>query len=244
MAEGVKKILEVIKYRDYLKTYDLNEETARWQNIEELLTSITQYSLDDEHPSYSSFLQSISLYTDTTSDDFKNKDENAVSLMTIHFAKGTEYKVVFIVGMYEGTFPNNRCEGNEEERRIAFVGFTRAKEHLYLCSSHGVSFNGSDEPSSFISEINPSSIEKKKSSLSSNSNADLSWFDSQKPQRFDNQYNNFSIDFKVGDTIVHTVFGMGQIVEVDGDYIVVVFKKPYGKKTLNAHHKAIKRVKN
>ena len=244
LAEGVKKILEVIKYRDYLKTYDLNEETARWQNIEELLTSITQYSLDDEHPSYSSFLQSISLYTDTTSDDFKNKDENAVSLMTIHFAKGTEYKVVFIVGMYEGTFPNNRCEGNEEERRIAFVGFTRAKEHLYLCSSHGVSFNGSDEPSSFISEINPSSIEKKKSSLSSNSNADLSWFDSQKPQRFDNQYNNFSIDFKVGDTIVHTVFGMGQIIEVDGDYIVVVFKKPYGKKTLNAHHKAIKRVKN
>ena len=244
LAEGVKKILEVIKYRDYLKTYDLNEETARWQNIEELLTSITQYSLDDEHPSYSSFLQSISLYTDTTSDDFKNKDENAVSLMTIHFAKGTEYKVVFIIGMYEGTFPNNRCEGNEEERRIAFVGFTRAKEHLYLCSSHGVSFNGSDEPSSFISEINPSSIEKKKSSLSSNSNADLSWFDSQKPQRFDNQYNNFSIDFKVGDTIVHTVFGMGQIVEVDGDYIVVVFKKPYGKKTLNAHHKAIKRVKN
>ena len=244
LAEGVKKILEVIKYRDYLKTYDLNEETARWQNIEELLTSITQYSLDDEHPSYSSFLQSISLYTDTTSDDFKNKDENAVSLMTIHFAKGTEYKVVFIVGMYEGTFPNNRCEGNEEERRIAFVGFTRAKEHLYLCSSHGVSFNGSDEPSSFISEINPSSIEKKKSSLSSNSNADLSWFDSQKPQHFDNQYNNFSIDFKVGDTIVHTVFGMGQIVEVDGDYIVVVFKKPYGKKTLNAHHKAIKRVKN
>ena len=244
LAEGIKKILEVIKYRDYLKTYDLNEETARWQNIEELLTSITQYSLDDEHPSYSSFLQSISLYTDTTSDDFKNKDENAVSLMTIHFAKGTEYKVVFIVGMYEGTFPNNRCEGNEEERRIAFVGFTRAKEHLYLCSSHGVSFNGSDEPSSFISEINPSSIEKKKSSLSSNSNADLSWFDSQKPQRFDNQYNNFSIDFKVGDTIVHTVFGMGQIVEVDGDYIVVVFKKPYGKKTLNAHHKAIKRVKN
>ena len=244
LAEGVKKILEVIKYRDYLKTYDLNEETARWQNIEELLTSITQYSLDDEHPSYSSFLQSISLYTDTTSDDFKNKDENAVSLMTIHFAKGTEYKVVFIVGMYEGTFPNNRCEGNEEERRIAFVGFTRAKEHLYLCSSHGVSFNGSDEPSSFISEINPSSIEKKKSSLSSNSNADLSWFDSQKPQRFDNQYNNFLIDFKVGDTIVHTVFGMGQIVEVDGDYIVVVFKKPYGKKTLNAHHKAIKRVKN
>ena len=244
LAEGVKKILEVIKYRDYLKTYDLNEETARWQNIEELLTSITQYSLDDEHPSYSSFLQSISLYTDTTSDDFKNKDENAVSLVTIHFAKGTEYKVVFIVGMYEGTFPNNRCEGNEEERRIAFVGFTRAKEHLYLCSSHGVSFNGSDEPSSFISEINPSSIEKKKSSLSSNSNADLSWFDSQKPQRFDNQYNNFSIDFKVGDTIVHTVFGMGQIVEVDGDYIVVVFKKPYGKKTLNAHHKAIKRVKN
>ena len=244
LAEGVKKILEVIKYRDYLKTYDLNEETARWQNIEELLTSITQYSLDDEHPSYSSFLQSISLYTDTTSDDFKNKDENTVSLMTIHFAKGTEYKVVFIVGMYEGTFPNNRCEGNEEERRIAFVGFTRAKEHLYLCSSHGVSFNGSDEPSSFISEINPSSIEKKKSSLSSNSNADLSWFDSQKPQRFDNQYNNFSIDFKIGDTIVHTVFGMGQIVEVDGDYIVVVFKKPYGKKTLNAHHKAIKRVKN
>lgn len=244
LAEGVKKILEVIKYRDYLKTYDLNEETARWQNIEELLTSITQYSLDDEHPSYSSFLQSISLYTDTTSDDFKNKDENVVSLMTIHFAKGTEYKVVFIVGMYEGTFPNNRCEGNEEERRIAFVGFTRAKEHLYLCSSHGVSFNGSDEPSSFIGEINPSSIEKKKSSLSSNSNADLSWFDSQKPQRFDNQYNNFSIDFKVGDTIVHTVFGMGQIVEVDGDYIVVVFKKPYGKKTLNAHHKAIKRVKN
>ena len=244
LAEGIKKILEVIKYRDYLKTYDLNEETARWQNIEELLTSITQYSLDDEHPSYSSFLQSISLYTDTTSDDFKNKDENAVSLMTIHFAKGTEYKVVFIVGMYEGTFPNNRCEGNEEERRIAFVGFTRAKEHLYLCSSHGVSFNGSDEPSSFISEINPSSIEKKKSSLSSNSNADLSWFDSQKPQRFDNQYNNFSVDFKVGDTIVHTVFGMGQIVEVDGDYIVVVFKKPYGKKTLNAHHKAIKRVKN
>ena len=244
LAEGVKKILEVIKYRDYLKTYDLNEEPARWQNIEALLTSITQYSLDDEHPSYSSFLQSISLYTDTTSDDFKNKDENAVSLMTIHFAKGTEYKVVFIVGMYEGTFPNNRCEGNEEERRIAFVGFTRAKEHLYLCSSHGVSFNGSDEPSSFISEINPSSIEKKKSSLSSNSNADLSWFDSQKPQRFDNQYNNFSIDFKVGDTIVHTVFGMGQIIEVDGDYIVVVFKKPYGKKTLNAHHKAIKRVKN
>ena len=166
--------------------------------------------------------------------------------MTIHYAKGTEYPVVFIVGLSDHLEIFNPCTRqieyrfkeniDEEERRIYFVGMTRAKEKLYLA--------GSFEKSQIITEIGWKYIDNAETTYKSISSADLQWYDSKKDYDPKKMYEKKSTQFMIGDQVVHTTFGAGVVVEVDGDYITILFKAPYGKKVIIGSHIALKRLKN
>lgn len=149
---------EVLTYTNYLKLYDENdpEDRSRLENIKELR------SVAIEFPNIVDFLENIALveqeYVPDTKD--KNAEKNAITLMTIHSAKGLEFKMVFLIGMEEGLFPHAQSilesESIEEERRLAYVGITRAKEKLYLTFARRRLFFGqrvTNSVSRFIFEL-------------------------------------------------------------------------------------------
>ena len=248
IADTVMQIIRLTNYEQYLNSFETtNEAESRMDNIRELINSIKEFETNNSNATIDEFIQSIALYTDTSSNDVKNKDEHDnVSLMTIHFAKGTEYKAIFIAGLYEGVFPNSKSIDirGEEERRIAFVGITRAKQYLFVSSNTGKSFMGNNYPSSFINEMGKQNLEKISSYYQSTSSADIEWYDSHKIEDYQNMYEQKQVQYNVGDTIVHTVFGTGIVVEVNNDILSIMFKKPYGLKQIIATHKSLKLLKN
>ena len=152
-------------YATMLETKNTVEDRTRLENIRELLTSIRGYmeNAGDEEP-LAGFLDEIALYTDLDNHD---PDEDCVTMMTMHSAKGLEFPVVFLVGAEEGIFPGVRAIGEqeemEEERRLCYVAMTRAKEKLYLTCAHQRMLFGrtsSNRPSRFVSEIPEAYLER------------------------------------------------------------------------------------
>ena len=248
ISETVDKIIKLTKYEEYLNSFETAEEADnRMDNINELISSIKEFESNNQEASIDEFIQSIALYTDSSSNDVKNKEEHDnVSLMTVHFAKGTEYKVIFLAGLYEGVFPNAKAgtERIEEERRIAFVGITRAREHLFISSNTGKTFMRENYPSSFIMEMGKQNLQKIASYYTATSGADLEWYDSKHPTNYKDMYEQKDVNYSIGDTVVHTIFGAGIIIEIQGEILSIMFKKPYGLKQIIATHKSLKRVRN
>jgi len=156
----LQEVLEKTKYLDFLHE-DIETYDDRVNNIKELSSMFIKYEEESEDANLSEFLEDVALISDI---DSYNEDEDAVVLMTLHSAKGLEFPVVFIPGMEEGIFPGNQSMFNEEdleeERRLAYVGITRAKKKLYLISSQQRMLYGQTSrnmPSRFLREI-PSSV--------------------------------------------------------------------------------------
>jgi DNA helicase-2/ATP-dependent DNA helicase PcrA len=171
ISETIKKIVDKVKYQEYLNSLDFED---RIENIHELISSIEIYEKENADNSIEHYLQEIALYTDN---EDKKKGKNSVSLMTIHAAKGTEFNVVFITAFNEGVMPPNELNRDiniSEERRVAYVGITRAMQHLYITSSNGMTFNGKSSPSRFINEIGLNNFKHHEHQHESISNADLS----------------------------------------------------------------------
>ena len=150
---------DVITETGYMASLDLDKETAeeRKQNVMELLANLVRYMEENEGGTLTGFLEEVALMTDI---DNYNAESESVSLMTLHSAKGLEFPVVFIVGMEEGLFPGNQVMYDpseiEEERRLCYVGITRAKEKLYITNARTRMIYGNTSltrPSRFISEI-------------------------------------------------------------------------------------------
>lgn len=162
IQELVEDMLEEIRYHDYLIDSETPEEVAaREENIDELISKIVSYEdeCEDEKPSLSGFLEEVALVA-----DIDNLDENSnhVKMMTIHSAKGLEFPIVFITGMEDGLFPSymsivgDDYDEIEEERRLCYVGITRAKEELYLSSARVRMVRGEtqyNKISRFVKEI-------------------------------------------------------------------------------------------
>jgi DNA helicase-2/ATP-dependent DNA helicase PcrA len=141
-----------------------DESRTRAENVQELRTSISDYMEGNESPSLADYLANVALFTDLDNHDDKG---NYVVLMTIHSAKGLEFPRVFVAGMEEGIFPGLRAIGEpdemEEERRLCYVAFTRAKETLVLTCAHMRMLFGrtsSNRPSRFTDEIPPDCLER------------------------------------------------------------------------------------
>ena len=156
VPELIEAVLERSGYQEALVAERTIEAQGRLENLQELVGVGREYLEQAEEPSLSGFLQEISLYSDQ---DAIRGEQSLVTLMTIHNAKGLEFKAVFVIGMEEGIFPHMRSieeQGVEEERRLAYVGMTRAEERLVLTHATSRSLWGSrtfNLPSRFLDEL-------------------------------------------------------------------------------------------
>lgn len=163
VTELTEKVLELSRYRMELQRENTLEAKARIENIDEFLSVTIDFEQRNEDKSLVAFLTDLALIADIDSmnkEEEEEKADDAIVLMTMHSAKGLEFPVVFIIGMEESVFPHSRAladnEELEEERRLAYVGITRAEERLYLtCARMRTLFGrtGMNQPSRFLEEI-------------------------------------------------------------------------------------------
>lgn len=239
----LQEVLDVTKYLDYLQEEPETYED-RVNNIKELSSMFIKYEEESEDANLSEFLEDVALISDI---DSYNEDEDAVVLMTLHSAKGLEFPVVFIPGMEEGIFPGNQSmfseEDLEEERRLAYVGITRAKKKLYLISSQQRMLYGQTSrnmPSRFLREIPSSVIDDQsvvarrstgfttprtayanasRNELGHSSHNKIGTYtqSSSSAHKFGqagNAAQKNNIDFKIGDTVSHKSFGTGTVLTI------------------------------
>ena len=181
------------------------------------------------------FLEEVSLIADIS--EHRDTDD-VVTLMTIHSAKGLEFEAVFLIGMEEGIFPHSNAfleeGGLEEERRLCYVGITRAKQQLFISNAKRRILYGKETtnlPSRFISEIDQELLDIPNTSLHE-----------QNIIKKEEMYNNEDIDYKCGDVVMHTIYGRGVVVELLGDFINVAFAKNYGIRKLMKNHKSLRKL--
>lgn len=243
----LKNVIDIIidetGYKDMLKLED--EEHDRLNNILEFKTVLKETDEIEEGDNFAKLeklLYDLSLRTDSDDDDMEKDD--CVRLTTYHQAKGLEFKNVFMVAMEEGIFPSDYHQDDldlEEERRICYVGITRAKRKLYLTCAENRFLFGSQrnmEPSRYIKEMGKEllkNISKGYQSFEYNKPKTTLKILEDKPILEENK----DIDFKIGDKINHKVFGDGLVVKVEGDVIHVAFKMPTGIKKLKGNHPSI-----
>ncbi|MEA2113748.1 MAG: UvrD-helicase domain-containing protein [Patescibacteria group bacterium] len=167
LTKLIQIIIEKIQYENYIKDSSLSKEDGekRWENIQELFTIAGKYDLFEKEKGLEKFLEELTLLTG--GDEVENK-KNIINLMTIHCAKGLEFPVVFIVGCEEGIFPHSRSllnsEQMEEERRLCYVGLTRAKQKAYLTFAARRRLYGQtmvNPPSRFVLDIPKELVEYK-----------------------------------------------------------------------------------
>ncbi len=245
----VVEVMKAVQYQDYLDRIDHKTVSNKMEYLEELLNAMETYMNRNPKWSLTKYLQDITLYI---SSDDKNNNKNTVSLMTVHTSKGLEFKYVFIVGFNEDIFPsrkNNSPEALEEERRLAYVALTRAKEMLYMSASgdYSVRLQRTNVPSSFLYEIGMEHLSVMKGKINVVSDHDGIWFNSKDPDSFEIMKGCLNLDqkentYKVGDQIVHTIFGYGIVIAVRDKFITVEFDSKFGTKELIFNHKTIKRV--
>ncbi len=253
----LKKLLEDTKYLEYL---DEDRETAedRRNNIGELSSMFIKYEEEDEDITVADFLEDVSLISDI---DSYNESDDSVVLMTLHSAKGLEFPIVFICGMEEGIFPSSQSsystEGLEEERRLAYVGITRAKEKLYLTKANQrllYGFTDRNQASRFIDEIPQDIIENVKEedifneymkNVLEKSSPNKPFLEGNKKQVTNKKKKHAQTDFKVGDAVQHKTFGKGVVLskkEMGNDILLEIAFEKVGTKKIMAYYSGLEKA--
>jgi DNA helicase II / ATP-dependent DNA helicase PcrA len=221
----IKAIIDTTKYLDFVDDGTPQGE-SRKENVQELLSVAEEYN----DLGVDGFLEEVALLSDVDNADFAS---DAVTLMTLHAAKGLEFPVVFMVGMEETVFPHSRAlydqSEMEEERRLCYVGMTRAKEELYLLhATSRMLYGGSQHnpPSRFLSEIDGQTVND-----SFIKEADMiGWAEKASSPLSDEP--RYVPEINEGDGVRHQLFGVGTVLEMDGDTATIYFKGK-GTKKLN-----------
>jgi DNA helicase-2/ATP-dependent DNA helicase PcrA len=222
LAELIELIIKRFGYLDYLDDGTAASED-RQANVKELVSDAKdRYDLN-----LAGYLEEIALVSDLDSTD---DSASAVTLMTLHAAKGLEFPVVFMIGMEESIFPHSRAlydqSEMEEERRLCYVGMTRAREELFLSSSSSRLIFGNRQynpPSRFLADIDSTDVAPM---LSGGSNE---YYAADEPRIVMDD----ELDLSIGDQVKHQLFGVGRVVEIDGTTISVAFNGK-GVKKLNS----------
>jgi DNA helicase-2/ATP-dependent DNA helicase PcrA len=257
LREFVEGVVALSGLEAALKADGSEDARARIENIHELFGVVQEFEEQHEEPTLGDLLEWIALRSDL---DSLAEGDRAVTLMTLHTAKGLEYPVVFIIGMEDGIFPhvNSMFEpaGMQEERRLAYVGITRARERLFLTHAYQRMLYGATQhnpPSTFIREIPEEHIVSTGVGSAGFDRAARSRGDRyartgwREPQRSDDGGRVFGAgggrreavqppasSYTAGDNVEHKTFGRGVVLEVKGDKLVIVFAEPTGTKTLLA----------
>ena len=231
LTELIDEVLERSGMKKELESSKALEDEIRLENLMEVKSITASFEERTGSANLGDFLEEVSLIADISN---HTEDGDVVTLMTLHSAKGLEFPVVFLVGMEEGLFPHNMSlmENNlEEERRLCYVGITRAKERLYLTNTKRRMLYGKENmniPSRFISEIDEKLIEK------------IGPKEENKVIDKKQMYTNDNNDITEGSIISHEQYGTGVVVKCDGSLISVAFKT--GIKKLMKNHKSIKKI--
>jgi DNA helicase-2/ATP-dependent DNA helicase PcrA len=230
---------------DALRAERTIESEGRIENLEELVSVAREYEATAEEPSVEEFLQQVALFSEQ--DNLKS-DEGIVTLMTIHNAKGLEFPVVFLLGMEDGVFPHMRSieAGDvEEERRLAYVGITRAKQKLYLTYARRRSLYGGSEwnlPSRFLDEIPAELAERQQSQQQTFGRPApaTNWADA--PNAPTRREPTPGATFRIGEDVVHARFGDGVVTGVEpGGVVMVRFASDGSEKKLMADYAPLKK---
>ena len=228
LTELIDYILDKTGIKKELESENSVDAEIRLENLEEFKSITKNFEEAYGLASLEDFLAEISLVADIE----EHKDNpNTVTLMTIHSAKGLEFDYVFVVGLEEGIFPHNNSifEGNiEEERRLCYVAITRASKKLWLINTNERMLYGErnrNNPSRFIKEIDPEYLETD-AVLGYNKGSDI----------------DTDAEYKVGEHIMHDIYGEGVVVSLSDSIVTVAFPHPYGIKSLMKGHKSIKKV--
>ena len=214
VAELVQRVLEQSGYLEALEAERTIEAQGRIENLQELVGVAREYQETAEEPSLSHFLQEISLYSDQ---DAIRGEESLVTLMTLHNAKGLEFRAVYLIGMEEGIFPHARSieeQGVEEERRLCYVGMTRAKELLTLTHASSRSLwgaRGYNLPSRFLDEL-PGQVERDRLRPAS-----WSQYGAQEVAPRENVPT-----LSTGDSVRHGTLGEGVVTQIEPGGVITV----------------------
>jgi DNA helicase-2/ATP-dependent DNA helicase PcrA len=256
LGEWSRVLVDELGILQMFKEEQTPDALSRWENVQELLSAISEYEAEHPDGTLESFLEEVSLVSDI---DMWEGGHNAVTLMTLHASKGLEFPVVFIAGLEEGLLPfyNSPIENAdlEEERRLFYVGITRAQQKLYITYTR-LRYRFGDvsypQPSRFLYELGNENIEqvhthlqnvphtgnlfhdngKKKSARRSFANDSIEHFDEMPSYE---QESQVEWKLKRGGFVRHEVFGKGKILEISGKgemQKVVVYFEQYGTKQL------------
>ena len=234
-SELLIELIGKINYYEELKKEGEFKAQSKIENIKELILAVQEFEENNEDKSLTAFLEYVALITDI---DLYKREEDVVTVMTLHSAKGLEFPVVFITGFEEGIFPHSRSlnsrEELEEERRLCYVGITRAKERLYLTYAWRRNLNGNtlfNSVSRFISEI-PKHLKEK---------ADIE--KGEEIPSLDNRRKK--IEVAVGDKIRHVDWGIGIIlnkIDTENDIFITVDFESVGLKKLSVNFAPLEKV--
>lgn len=248
LTEFIDYVIDKSGMKESLTSEKSLENDLRLDNLEEFKSVTASFEERTGSVNLSDFLEEISLVADISE---HKEEKDAVTLMTIHSAKGLEFDCVFLCGMEEGIFPHQNSFGSdaeiEEERRLCYVGITRARKVLYLTNAHSRILYGREQvnpPSRFIKEIDKDLLDVKVKSMG------LEHLRSKnvgKIPTFSNKssfYNNDgeSLEFKVGDHLMHSLYGRGTIVAMDNTFYTVAFSSRFGIKKIMKNFKGIRKV--
>ena len=241
VGDLLEETLTETGYTDALKAERTIEAEGRLENLEELVSVAREYDAQADEPSVEEFLQQVALFSEQ---DNLTDEQGIVTLMTLHNAKGLEYPVVFMIGMEDGVFPHMRSieAGDiEEERRLCYVGITRAMRNLYLTHARTRAMYGGREwnvPSRFLAEI-PAGLtdqeEREGPSITS-------WSEGGAGQTAPAPRNE-GATFNVGDDVIHAAFGEGVVIGAEpGGVVVVRFRGDGSERKLMADYAPLKKA--
>ena len=235
LTELIELILEETGIKEEYENENNLESELRLENLEEFKSITKTFEERTGSVSLADFLEEVSLIADISE---HQEQDDVVTLMTVHSAKGLEFSVVFLIGMEDGIFPHQNSfsnDGLEEERRLCYVGITRAKEKLFISNAKRRMLYGKDvinPPSRFIKEITPELLEVDNEKM----------LPEEQINKEELYHKEGEVEFKDGDIIMHTIYGRGVVTSVKGDFITVAFAKNFGIRKLLKNHKSIKKI--
>jgi ATP-dependent DNA helicase UvrD/PcrA len=218
VPELIEEVLARSGYLESLEAERTIEAQGRIENLQELVSVAREWREQAEEPSLSAFLQEVSLYSDQ---DAIRGDGSLVTLMTLHNAKGLEFRAVYLIGMEEGIFPHSRSieeQGIEEERRLCYVGMTRAQERLTLLhASSRMLYGGRNHnlPSRFLDELPDAHVERDRL-------RPTSWSGYGAPRQSQIAPREDVPDLSTGDSVRHSTLGEGVVVRIEAGGLVTV----------------------
>ena len=271
VTELVEEVLDKTGYRDMLKSEKSLEAQSRLENIDEFLSVTKNFEEKNEDKSLVAFLTDLALVADIDKlEEDENDKNNAITLMTLHSAKGLEFPVVFLIGLEEGVFPHSRSlmeeAEMEEERRLAYVGITRAEQDLFITNAQMRTLFGrtnmnpvsrfiAEIPADLIEDIGEQLKEKQKvqrQKLQQRNTVNTASSSPRTPERkaftrtMTSSTGGDEIGWNVGDKAEHKKWGIGTVVSVKGEgeskELDIAFPSPTGIKRLLAKFAPINKV--